>query len=94
MLERESAVNAPTPDAPLYLWQSPNDGMLPYEPVRRVAGKNCAEGTPTTFSAASGTDHLTVAVAGIPAVLDWAGGRFAGRPAPSNCGASNTPWGS
>ena len=95
VLERESAVNAPTPDAPLYLWQSPNDGMLPYEPVRRVAGKNCAEGTPTTFSAASGTDHLTVAVAGIPAVLDWVDGRFAGKPAPSNCnGSPFSPFGS
>ena len=90
VLERESAVNAPTPKAPLYIWQSPNDGMLPYEPVRRVAGKNCAAGNPTMFSAASGTDHLTVAVAGIPAVLDWTANRFAGKPAPSNCNGNSS----
>lgn len=94
VMERESPVNAPVPQVPLHFWQSPNDGLMPYEPVRRLAGQACAAGTPTDFSEAARADHITNAVAGIPAVIDWAGGRFAGQPAPSNCGASNSPWGS
>ena len=94
VMARESPVNAPDPQVPLHFWQSPNDGLMPYEPVRRVAGQACAAGTPTEFSEAARADHLTNAVAGIPAVLDWAGDRFAGRPAPSNCGRNDNPWGS
>lgn len=84
-LSRESAVNTPAPQVPVYLWQSPNDGLLPYGPVVRLAGEACAAGTPTVLSQASGTDHLTVALTGLPDALDWIAGRFAGAPAPSTC---------
>lgn len=94
VMSRESAVNAPDPRAPLYLWQSRNDGLIPFEPVRRTAGQACAAGTPTMLSQGSGTDHITAAAAEIPAVLDWVGGRFAGAPAPSNCHGSSSPFGS
>lgn len=90
VLDRESAVNAPDPKVPFYMWQSPNDGLMPYAPAARLAGQACAAGTPTMLSQAAGLDHLSNAVAGIPAVVDWAGKLFAGAPAPSNCGQAAT----
>lgn len=85
VLERESAIYARAPNVPLYIWQSPNDGLLPYGPVAQVAGQACAAGTPTVLSPASGTDHLTVAVTGMPAAIDWIAARFRGEPAPMTC---------
>jgi hypothetical protein len=74
------------PNVPIYEWHSPIDGLIPIDSVINTMGRYCAAGVPVESQTYPVPDHLTAAVLGMPAALDYLDARFRGIPAPSNCG--------
>ena len=46
----------------------------------------CHAGQPVRFLRIAGGDHITIAKRTATTTIDWFGDRFAGRPAPDDCG--------
>ncbi|MFB6575879.1 lipase family protein [Streptomyces sp. NPDC056402] len=63
------------------------DGVMVSGDVRALARQYCATGNSAVrYSQYELLSHTGAAVAWAPAALGWLGDRFAGRPAPSDCG--------
>lgn len=73
------------PNMPVFEWHSPIDGLIPIDAVVNTAHRWCAAGAQLQSEQIPVPDHLTAAVLGIPAALNWLDARFRGDPAPSNC---------
>ena len=73
------------PNAPIYDWHSPTDTLVPLDALDRTFARYCAAGVPVARQLVNSRDHLSAAVLGLPAAIDWVADRFAGLPAPSNC---------
>ncbi|QIS12088.1 lipase family protein [Nocardia arthritidis] len=74
------------PKIPVYEWHSPIDGLIPVDAIVNTDRRWCAAGDRVEAEILPVPDHLTAAVLGIPAALDWLDARLRGDPAPSNCG--------
>ncbi|WP_225730078.1 MULTISPECIES: lipase family protein [unclassified Nocardia] len=74
------------PKIPVYEWHSPIDGLIPVDAIVNTDRRWCAAGDRVEAETVPVPDHLTAAVLGIPAALDWLDARLRGDPAPSNCG--------
>jgi len=72
------------PRAPVYVWHGNGDQLAPLHSIAATVGRYCAAGVPVQFSVFPG-DHGPTSIEGLPGVLGWLDGRFAGQPAPSNC---------
>lgn len=77
------------PRAPMYLYHgSPQvflgDEFIPESGVLALQQQWCAGGANVAYAPVWG-EHLTAAVAGAPAMLDWIADRLAGVPAPQGC---------
>lgn len=74
------------PNAPIYEWHSPIDGLIPVDSIINTVHRYCAAGVLVQSETFPSPDHLTTAVLGLPSALDYLDQRFRGVPAPSNCG--------
>jgi acetyl esterase/lipase len=73
-------------DVPLLLAQNPKDTIVAPAVTRRFARDACAAKKRVRWIDINGKGHGTSASDTVGATLDWIGDRFAGRPAPNDCG--------
>lgn len=80
------------PTAPTYLWHATKDVLIPLDSVQNTVRRYCAAGTrvqnvrvPPLLPTENVETHLSTAVVGMPAAVDFIQDRFDGKPAPSNC---------
>jgi len=64
----------------------PGDGVMIAGDVRTLARDFCSAGTAVDYTQYDALSHLTTFPAWTPAALTWLDARFAGAPAPSDCG--------
>jgi hypothetical protein len=63
------------------------DGVMVAGDVRALANQYCAGGDPAvSYQQYDALSHVSTAVAWVPTAISWLADRFAGRPAPSDCG--------
>ena len=74
------------PRIPVFLAQGSTDNLVLPRVTLDYRAKLCRAGSRVEFDLVPGVGHLSTAKDAAPAVLDWIGDRFAGEPAPSNCG--------
>ena len=74
------------PDIPIFLAQGSTDTLVLPRVTQDYRARLCQAGSRVEFDLVPGVGHLFVARDAAPAAIDWIGERFAGAPAPSNCG--------
>jgi hypothetical protein len=74
-----------TPAGPLFVYQAANDEIIPLAGVQALTDGYCSEGVAVDFVKDELSDHVSLAVSGAGAALNYLIGRFAGDPAPSTC---------
>jgi hypothetical protein len=86
LLRDSSPLGRPgTPSAPVYDYHATQDELAPIGPDRELMARYCAAGVPVQHVEFPG-EHLSEVAVGAPGALSYLGDRFAGLPAPSNCG--------
>ena len=75
------------PSAPVYLYHSIADELIPVGIEDAFATRYCQMGVPVQYTREASGDHNTEAIAGAPAAFAWLADRFDGDPAPTNCGS-------
>lgn len=90
--------SAPTPSVPMFIGQGANgllegtkglgkgDGVMVAGDVRALARQYCETNDKIKYTQYNLTSHFTTVPLFLPAAVSWLTGRFAGKPAPSNCG--------
>ncbi len=76
------------PRTPILFYHSTNDELAPIGEMRRLAARYCAEGVKVRIVTSPAGDHVAYVLAGFPTALNYIADRFAGQPAPNDCGAS------
>jgi pimeloyl-ACP methyl ester carboxylesterase len=76
---------------PLFLAQGTADTLVRPDVTRDYAKSNCRLGRPVRMLWLPGVGHLFAARDSAGEALSWIGDRFAGRPAPNNCGTVAAP---
>nr|WP_228539496.1 lipase family protein [Nocardia sp. XZ_19_385] len=74
-----------TPMAPVYEWHSPQDMLIPVDSIDNTMRRYCTAGVTVLSDLFPSPDHMSTAVLGAPAAVNWIDARFRGEPAPSNC---------
>lgn len=74
-----------TPKAPVYLYHSAFDELIPIAGVRELKQTWCGGGGKVQLYTDLLSEHVALAVTGAPAAVSYLDGRFMGRPAPTNC---------
>jgi len=74
-----------TPKAPVYLYHSALDELIPYAGVRELRRTWCDGGGKVQFYTDFVSEHVVLAASGAPAAVSYLDGRFLGLPAPNNC---------
>lgn len=82
---RNSVATLPT-GVPLLIAQNPADKIVDSRVTRAFATHFCRNGGRLEYVSISGQGHETSAKDSASTTLAWAAARFAGTPAPSNCG--------
>ncbi|MEO7787912.1 MAG: lipase family protein [Sphingomicrobium sp.] len=85
-IARRNSPTATSPGVPLLIAQNPADKIVEPRITRAFAMRMCRAGTRLQYAAITGQGHETSARDSATMTLDWAAARFAGAPAPSNCG--------
>ncbi|RVU15452.1 alpha/beta fold hydrolase [Methylobacterium oryzihabitans] len=75
------------PRIPVILAQGAADTLVLPRVTSDYRMRLCLAGSRVQFDLVPGVGHLSIAKDAAPTALDWIGDRFAGEPAPSNCGA-------
>jgi hypothetical protein len=73
------------PAAPVYLYHSAFDELIPFAGVRKLRETWCGGGAKVRFYTDFVSEHVVLAATGAPAAVAYLGDRFAGRAAPSDC---------
>ncbi len=73
------------PKAPIFEWHAPSDALIPVDSIVNTVNRYCAAGAQVQSELFPSPDHLTTAVLGTPAALNYLDERFRGVPAPTNC---------
>ncbi|GGG24410.1 lipase [Rhodococcoides trifolii] len=73
------------PTAPILLWASDNDPLIPIGALRDTAARYCAGGATVEFDVVHAPQHIQAAFEGLPAALTFLNNRFDGVAAPDNC---------
>jgi hypothetical protein len=73
------------PRAPIYLYMSANDELIPVADDDALVAKYCSEGVTVDYVKDELSDHISLAVTGAGSAIDYLQARFAGQPAPSTC---------
>jgi hypothetical protein len=74
-----------TPVGPIFIYQAANDEIIPLAGVQTLNNAYCSEGVPVDFVKDELSDHISLAVSGAGAALNYLIARFAGTPAPNTC---------
>jgi pimeloyl-ACP methyl ester carboxylesterase len=82
----ENTPAALSPSIPIFLAQGTKDNIVVPSVTRNYLAKLCAVGSPVTMVWLPGVSHLFAARDSADAAIAWIADRFAGTPAPSNCG--------
>ena len=72
---------------PVFLLAGGADQSVPPESIREAAEEACRRAVTVQFRLYPGLDHDPLMDRSTPDQLDWIERRFAGEPAPTNCGA-------
>ena len=83
---RQNSVMPSPTGVPLLIAQNPNDKVVDPTVTRAFATRFCRNGGRLQYVPISGKGHETSAKDSASATLTWVAARFAGTPAPSNCG--------
>lgn len=75
------------PRIPVFLAQGAADTLVLPRVTQDYRARLCRAGSRVEFELVPGVGHLSIAKDAAPAAIDWIGDRFAGEPAPSNCGS-------
>lgn len=73
------------PTAPMYEWHATNDVLIPIDAIDNTIARYCGAGARVLSEKFLSPDHLTTAVFGLPAAIDYLDQRIRGLSAPSNC---------
>jgi pimeloyl-ACP methyl ester carboxylesterase len=76
------------PAVPLFIAQGSTDTTVPQASSDALDKALCANGATVRYDVYQGLGHRPVVPAAMNDALEWVGARFAGRPAPSNCGTA------
>jgi hypothetical protein len=74
-----------TPAGPIFIYQAANDEIIPLAGVQALNNGYCQAGVPVDFVKDELSEHVSLAVAGAGAALNYLIDRFAGKPAPDTC---------
>ena len=74
-----------TPTAPLYVYHSAIDELIPVSGPDVMVARYCQKGAAVQYERSLLGEHVAFVATGAPAALTYLTDRFAGRPAPSNC---------
>ena len=83
---RQNSVTPAPSGVPLLIAQNPNDKIVDPTVTRAFVTRFCRNGGRLQYVPITGQGHETSAKDSASATLTWAAARFAGTPAPSNCG--------
>jgi acetyl esterase/lipase len=86
-LLRENTPGTLDADIPLFIAQGTNDNLVLPRVTRSYVNRLCANGSAVDFDPIPNVGHGFVAFEASDAAVAWIADRFAGRRAPSNCGA-------
>ncbi len=78
------------PSVPLFIAHGSIDTTVPQTSSDALDKALCANGATVRYDVYTGLGHRPVVPASLNDALEWVGARFAGRPAPSNCGTAPT----
>jgi hypothetical protein len=81
----ENTLGGGAPTAPVYLYHSVFDELIPFGSAEVLRDQWCAQGVSVDFYADVLSEHNILAVTGAPAAVAFLGARFSGRPAPNDC---------
>jgi pimeloyl-ACP methyl ester carboxylesterase len=73
------------PTAPVYLYHSLFDQLVPHASAQELHSAWCGGGTRVQLYTDILSEHAVLAVTGAPAAVNYLNARFMGVPAPSNC---------
>jgi hypothetical protein len=82
----EQKIGSLKPTAPVLIVHSALDDIVPYAQDRDLGRAWCGKGVQVRFSTTLVPTHVLAAVRAYPEAFAWLEARFAGLPAPSNCG--------
>jgi hypothetical protein len=74
-----------TPKAPVFLYHSVFDELIPFPSAQALQRDWCAGGGHVTLYADALSEHSSLAVSGSPLAVNYLGSRFAGVDVPSTC---------
>lgn len=83
----EQQIGERKPSVPTLVVHSALDDIVPYGQGRQMARDWCAQDATVRFSTSLAPSHVGGAIQAYPEAFAWLDGRFAGRPAPENCGS-------
>lgn len=80
----ENRLGANPPEVPIYLFHGVLDELVAYGQAKTLRKEYCAAGADVLWASLPG-EHVVTMVQAAPTVVAYLAGRFAGRPAPTNC---------
>lgn len=80
-----NTMGSDNPSAPVYLFHSFFDELIPYATAQKINNQWCAQGTKVTFYTDYLSEHSTLAVTGAPSAVAYLSARFNGITVPSTC---------
>jgi hypothetical protein len=81
----ENKMGQTAPTAPVYLYHSLFDELIPYSSAVELKGNWCSKGATVDFKGDFLSEHVVLAVTGAPGAIDFLNDRFKGRTAPNDC---------
>ena len=86
-ISRENSPTARPYGVPFLIAQNPQDALVGADVTQDFARRLCHAGGRVRYVSIAGKGHETSAADSKDATLDWIDARFAGGPAPSDCGS-------
>ncbi|MGI5351316.1 lipase family protein [Streptomyces sp. CA-250714] len=83
---RSSALGGKAPADPVHLYHGTLDELIPYEVGRGLRNDWCRRGASVQWQSLPLLEHIGSVSLGGPVATQWLADRFAGKPAPDNCG--------
>jgi len=78
-------MGASAPTAPVLLYHSVFDELIPYASATELRDRWCDRGGRVAFHTDIASEHVVLAVTGAPLALSYLSARFLGLPAPNGC---------
>ena len=85
-LMRDNSVRTEPLGVPLLVAQGSADAIIDPAVTRKFVDDMCGAGQPVRFIEVPDGDHVTIAKRTAEETVGWLGERFAGKPAPTDCG--------